>query len=193
MRKTCQNFKKHAHVFGKRHKNMGIEVAKNVPCGCHLASTSLLWGRAVPRGNFFARPLNDVSSDVVPPNSDVEARKSDMAPRNADVACPVSIISPHLSLTVVFILTSHLTCSCFTKHSLQRYCVLCNVRANNIVFVLTCWLPLSPWFWTSFKTLQRLIGRYTCLSTCSLWNYMWRLHVAHNTCKNATVFCATLL
>ena len=87
MRKTCQNFKKHAHVFGKRHKNMGIEVAKNVPCGCHLASTSLPGGRAVPRGKFFARPLDDVSSDVVPPNSNVEARKSDMAPRNADVAC----------------------------------------------------------------------------------------------------------
>ena len=132
--------------------------------------------------DFFARPLDDVSSDVVPPNSDVAARKSDVTPRNADVACPVSIISPHLSLIVLFILTSHLMCSCFTKHSLQRYCVLCDVRANNIVFVLTFWLPLSPWFWTSSKTLQRLIGCYTCLSPCPLWHYMWRPLVAHNTC-----------
>ena len=56
MQKTCQNFKKHAHVFGKRHKNMGIEVAKNVPCGCHLASTSLPQGQKVPRGIFCPAP-----------------------------------------------------------------------------------------------------------------------------------------
>ena len=67
-----------------------------------------------------------------------------------------------------FFVTSHLTCSCFTKHLLQRYCVLYDVRAKNNVFVLTFWLPLSLWFWTSFETLQHLIGRYTCLLLCSL-------------------------